>query len=403
MHIGTPENVQKLRNHIEDYIKRGDEMYMEKNFVVEKEGKKYVFEKFIEALFYSQNIEKEMGVKQAVKQEEIEVNSKFDLEKGELIMNQNEVNNEGLVMPETSVDAVKTQWITIPRSVIGKEFEQKDKNEKPHKYVFVNLPQDENNMESFSILAGQVQPHPFIKEFCNIPISEYGLNICHSIKEEVAPMAQSGDTKFGPEYNWKRDDEINHLTQDEAVNHLTSIYKNINNRDTQYMLIPVGACHEIKGEEAKNKGKINVVMPKYLQEHNGYNFAESNFIVNKVYHLTDEKMKGMRAVQCSPNAKFRVYFNDDRFLDVAAKDLAEYNKEDYAKSKEQGKEKGSEKEEPGIYAEAIAQAEAETGKDMLKEDSAQMVSDMAKEGQENSTKENDKGKEIPSKSNEGRD
>lgn len=397
------EIVHELRNHIEDYIKRGDELSMSKNFVVEKDGKKYVFEKFIEALFYSQNIEKETGIKQAVKQEELEVNSKFDLEKGELIMNQNEVNNEGLIMPETSIEAAKTQWITIPRSVIGKEFEHKDKNDKPHTYVFVNLPQDENNMESFSIIASQVQSHPFIKELCNIPISEYGINLCHSIKEVAAPMAQSGDIKVGPEYKWKRDDEINHLTQDEAVNKLTSIYKNINSKETQYMLVPAEACHVIKGEEAKHKGDINVVMPKYLQEHNGYNFAESNFIVNKVYHLTDEKMKGMRAVQCSPNAKFRVYFNDDRFLDVAAKDLAGYNKDDYAKFKEQSKDKEGEKEEPNIYKEAIEKANEEIGKDTLKEDSAQIVADMAKEGQENSTKENGKSKEKQSSGNDGRD
>ena len=362
-------------------------------------------------MFYSQNIEKETGIKQAVKQEEIEVNSKFDLEKGELIMNQNEVNNEGLVMPETSMEAAKSKWITIPRSVVGKEFEHKDKNDKPHKYVFINLPQDENSRESFSILAGQVQPHPFIKELCNIPISEYGLNMCHSIKEAVTPMTQGE-----PEYEWKRDDEINHLTQDEAVNHLTSIYKNINSKETQYMLVPKATCHEIKGEEAKNKGKINIVMPKYLQEHDGYNFSESNFIVNKVYHLTSENMKGMRAVQCNPNSKFRVYFKDDRFLDVAAKDLAEYNKEDYAKSKEQAKGNKSENEmddvylealtqatNHNIYAEAIAKAEAETGNDTLKEDSAQILSDMAKEDQENSTSDNDKGKDTLSTSNEGRD
>ena len=393
---------------------------MSKNFVVEKDGKKYVFNKFIEALFYAQNIEKETGIKQAVKQEEIDINSKFDLEKGELIMNQNEVNNESLVMPETSVEASKTKWITIPKSVIGKEFEHKDKNDKPHTYVFINLPQDENNRDSFSVLAKQVQPHPFIKELCNIPIGEYGINMCHSIKVEVAPMAQSGDIKIGPEYKWQRDDEINHLTQDEAVNYLTNIYKNINNRDTQYMLIPKAACKEIKGEEAKNKGKINVVMPKYMQDHNGYNFAESNFIVNKVYHLTAENMQGMRAVQCSPNAKFRVYFQDDRYLDVAAKDLAEYNKDDYAKYKEQSKDKGDESVEKNAentygkaqgnensneiendkYSEFISKAK----EDVLKAPSEKSDSEWAKDKIDELTKQNPENiSEKDSKSNDGKE
>ena len=366
---------------IDNYIssnkldKRGKRM----NFVVEKNGKDYVFKRFIEALSFSQSVEKETSNKVAILQKEIEVNSKWDLEKGELIMNQNEVNNKGLVMPETSAEATTTKWITIPKSVIGKEFEYKDKNDKPHTYVFVNLPQDESSMESFSILAKQVQPHPFIKELCNIPISEYGINMCHSIKVEVAPLAQSGDTKIGPEYKWQRDDEINHLTQDEAVHHLTSIYKNINNRDTQYMLVPKEACKEINGEEAKNKGKINVIMPKYMQEHNGFNFAESNFIVNKVYHLAAENMKEMRAVQCSPNAKFRVYFNDGRFLDVAAKYLAGYNKDDYAKYKEQAKENGSnlEKEDtPNKFAEATAEIMNSDIEDTLEEDCAKIVEGM---------------------------
>ena len=60
-------------------------------------------------------------------------------------------------------------------------------------------------------------------------------------------------------------------------------------------------------------------------------------------------------------------------------------------------------DKPNIYAEAIAKAEAETGNDTLKEDSAQIVSDMIKEGQENSTSDNDKGKDTPSTGNEGRD
>ena len=106
---------------IDNYIssnkldKRGKRM----NFVVEKNGKDYVFKRFIEALSFSQSVEKETSNKVAILQKEIEVNSKWDLEKGELIMNQNEVNNEGLVMPETSAEAAKTKWITIPRATLG--------------------------------------------------------------------------------------------------------------------------------------------------------------------------------------------------------------------------------------------------------------------------------------------
>ena len=60
-------------------------------------------------------------------------------------------------------------------------------------------------------------------------------------------------------------------------------------------------------------------------------------------------------------------------------------------------------DESNIYAEAVEKANEEIGKDTLKEDSAKIVTDMAKEGQENSIKENVKSKEKPSCSNDGRD
>ena len=344
-----------------------------KNFVVDYGSKKYVFSRFVEALAFMQDLRKVDSVNREIKQYESKVNSKYDLEKGELVMNQNEVNNEALIMPEASNDAAKTKWLTIPWSIVGKEFETKDKNGKPHKYVFINIPQDENSKVSFSLLSAQVLQHPFIKEFCNIPISEYGINLCRSEKVAVEPMAQNGDVKVGPTYKWVRDDEIDHKNQEEAVAFVSNCYKNLNNKETCFMLLPVENCKKIKSKEAKNKGGVNVILPDYLLERDGFNYEGANFIINKVYHLTNEKMEGIRAIQCSPKAVFRVYGKDDkRYIDIKAVKLYEYNKEDY-KAYVNGK--GNEETAIG---KAFEESSKEEPHSSLKEDAAKVVQDIEK-------------------------
>ena len=204
---------------------------------------------------------------------------------------------------------------------------------------------------------------------------------CHDVYEAMYTESKENLSKIREEIKEQIKEAINDFegkTDDEKMLNFYSYYKDIYEKQHCY---------------SEEKGV-------------GYNFAKDGNGACLIYYEEFRKFYNYEKEKSSLDFKtyeeFRNYkdnivpVEDEKLYNTYLKDVNDICNEMYNEAFTRIKENS-------IYAEAIAKAEAETGNDTLKEDSAQIISDMIKEGRESSTNDKDKGKDKPSTGNEGRD
>lgn len=291
------------------------------NYVVEHNGKKYVFGRLIEAMSFS----KKYADSKELTLDFLPVNTIYDLAANtyeELKDTQYDMENINAGFDKLVSEVEKQQkdesstWVTIPKGSVGKVFEQADKNGKNHEYVFVNIPTYENERMSFTVFSKQVLQHPVVKDLAMIPISVKGI---------IASINKFIDGK------WTNTKEYQNISKDDAVKMIKDKFKNINNKGTKYIHIKKENCKVIKSDESYHQGQMYIKLPNYMKEHDGFDYSNANMIVNKVYQLTKPSLEGMVGIQCVPDHKFICYSKDinKSKKEIDALTLYKYHKEDF--------------------------------------------------------------------------
>lgn len=162
-------------------------------------------------------------------------------------------------------------------------------------------------------------------------LNDYGINLVESKgKDDIAEFDEN-----------EQSNSIKHLDGNEAYDYLTKeVFSQLNNENTKFLKIPSNLVTDMPLEkDDERKLFVSIKLPSYMQERDGFKFANAQFYANKAFHVINDK-HDLRAIPCydkvlsGENAGKDVFFkvsNYDKEIEVKATDLFNYNKEDFSK------------------------------------------------------------------------